>query len=122
MKLQSFNSSQIIKQIKSKTKSVSSHSSSSALFKADWRMIQWLMKSVVKEVIDLKAHKLNNMMKKLTTDVVLLKAKNEDLQWTVCIKWSCKWCEKSLFDDLKVNSKTKRMFFSFNKIQMIHDH
>ncbi len=38
------------------------------------------MKSVVKEVIDLKAHKLNNMMKKLTTDVVLLKAKNEDLQ------------------------------------------
>ncbi len=37
------------------------------------------MKSVVKEVIDLKAHKLNNTMKKLTTDVALLKAENVDL-------------------------------------------
>ncbi len=80
MKLQSFNSLQIIKQIKSKAKSVSSHSSSLALFKADWRMIQWLIKLVVEEVIDSKAHKLNNMMKKLTTDVALLKAENKDLQ------------------------------------------
>jgi len=38
------------------------------------------MKSVVEEVVDLKANKLNNMMKKLTTDVALLKAKNEDLR------------------------------------------
>jgi len=38
------------------------------------------MKSVVEEVIDLKAHKLNNMMKKLTTDVAFLKAENENLQ------------------------------------------
>jgi len=37
------------------------------------------MKSVVGKVIDLKARKLNNMMKKLTTDVALLKAENEDL-------------------------------------------
>ncbi len=38
------------------------------------------MKSVVEEVVDLKARKLNNTMKKLTTDVALLKAENEDLQ------------------------------------------
>ncbi len=80
------------------------------------------MKSVVEEVIDLKAHKLNNMMKKLTTDVAFLKAENENLQWTIRIEWSCKRREKSLFNNLKVNSETKRMFFSFNRIQMIHDH
>jgi len=37
------------------------------------------MKSVVEEVIDLKVCKLNNTMKKLTTDVALLKAENENL-------------------------------------------
>jgi len=63
-----------------KIKSVSSHFFSSALFKTDWRMIQQLIKSVIKKVIDLKVHKLNNMMKKLTTDVVLLKAENKNLQ------------------------------------------
>ncbi len=78
--LLSFNSSQIIKQIKSNARSVSSHSSSSALSEADWRKIQWLMKSVVEEAIDLQACKLNNTIEKLTTDVALLKAENEDLQ------------------------------------------
>ena len=34
---------------------------------------------VVKEVIDSKAYKLNNTMKKLTTNVTLLKAENKDL-------------------------------------------
>ena len=43
-------------------------------------MIQRLMKSIVEKVIDLKACKLNNTMKKLTTDVALLKAENEDLR------------------------------------------
>jgi len=38
------------------------------------------MKSVVEEAIDLQACKLNNMIEKLTTDVALLKAENEDLQ------------------------------------------
>jgi len=38
------------------------------------------MKLVVEEVINSKARKLNNTMKKLTTDVALLKAENEDLQ------------------------------------------
>ncbi len=38
------------------------------------------MKSVVEKVIDSKARKLNNTMKKLTTDVALLKAENEDLR------------------------------------------
>ncbi len=121
MKLQSFDSSQIIKQIKSKIKSVSSHSSSSALLEADWKTIQQLMKSVVEKVIDLKAHKLNNMMKKLTTDVALLKAENKDLWWTVHIERSCRWCEKFLFDDLEINSKTKKMFFSSNRIQATRD-
>jgi len=37
------------------------------------------MKSVVEEVIDSQARKLNNMIEKLTTDVVLLKAENKDL-------------------------------------------
>ena len=37
------------------------------------------MKSVVKEVINLKACKLNNTIKKLTTDMTLLKAENKDL-------------------------------------------
>ncbi len=80
------------------------------------------MKSVVEEVIGLKARKLNNTMKKLTTDVALLKAENEDLQWTVRIKRSCRWREKSLFDDLEINNETKKMFFSSNKIQTTHDH
>ncbi len=48
------------------------------------------MKSVVEEVIDSKVCKLNNMMKKLTTDVTLLKAENEDLQQTICIEKSCR--------------------------------
>jgi len=38
------------------------------------------MKSVVEKVIDLKACRLNNTMKKLTTNVALLKAENENLQ------------------------------------------
>jgi len=37
------------------------------------------MKSVVGKVIGSKARRLNNTMKKLTTDVALLKAENEDL-------------------------------------------
>ncbi len=80
------------------------------------------MKSDVKKVIDSKACRLNNTMKKLTIDVALLKAENEDLWWTVHIKRSCRWCDKSLFDDLKINNETKRVFFSFNKIQTTRDH
>jgi len=38
------------------------------------------MKLVVEEVIDSQAHKLNNTIEKLTTDVALLKAENENLQ------------------------------------------
>ncbi len=80
------------------------------------------MKSVVEKVIGSKARKLNNTMKKLTTDVALLKAENEDLRWTVCIERSCRRRDKSLFDDLEVNDEAKRMFFSSNKIQTTHDH
>ncbi len=80
------------------------------------------MKSVVEEVIDSKARKLNNTMKKLTTDVALLKAENKDLWWTVRIERSCRRREKSLFDDLKINDETKRVFFSSNKIQTTRDH
>jgi len=43
-------------------------------------MIRRLMKSVVEKVIGLKARRLNNAMKKLTTDVAFLKAENEDLR------------------------------------------
>ncbi len=118
----SFNSSYIIKQIKSNVRSDSSHSSSSALSEADWRMIQQLMKSVVRKVIDLKARRLNNTMKRLTTDVALLKAENKDLQQTVRIKRSCRRRDKSLFDDLEINDETKKMFFSSNKIQMTCNH
>ena len=74
------------------------------------------MKSVVEEVIDSKARKLNNTMKKLTTDVTLLKAENEDLWRTVRIERSRRRREKSLFDDLKINDEAKKMFFSLNKI------
>jgi len=38
------------------------------------------MKSVVEETIDSQARKLNNTIEKLTTDVALLKAENEDLR------------------------------------------
>jgi len=38
------------------------------------------MKLVVEEAIDSQAHKLNNMIEKLTTDVALLKAENKDFQ------------------------------------------
>ncbi len=80
------------------------------------------MKSVVEEAIDLQARKLNNTIEKLTTDVALLKAENEDLQWTVRIERSCRRREKSLFDDLEINDEAKRVFFSSNKIQMTRDH
>jgi len=74
------------------------------------------MKSVVEKVIDSKARKLNNTMKKLTTDVALLKAENENLRWTVRIKRSCRRRDKPLFDDLKINDEAKKVFFSSNKI------
>ncbi len=80
------------------------------------------MKSVVEEAIDLQACKLNNTIEKLTTDVALLKAENEDLQWTVRIERSCRRREKSLFDDLEINDEAKRVFFSSNKIQTTCDH
>ncbi len=47
------------------------------------------------------------MMKKLTTDVALLKAENKDLWWTVRIERNCRWREKSLFDNLKINDVSK---------------
>ncbi len=120
--LLSFNLSQVIKQIKSDARSVSSHSSSSALSEADWRKIQWLMKSVVEEAIGSQARKLNNTVEKLTTDVALLKAENENLRWTVRIERSRRRREKSLFDDLEINDEAKRVFFSSNKIQTTRDH
>ncbi len=80
------------------------------------------MKLVVEEVIDSQAHKLNNTIEKLTTDVALLKAENENLQWTIRIERSCRRREKSLFDDLEINNETKKMFFSSNKIQTTCDH
>ncbi len=64
----------------------------------------------------------NNTVEKLTTDVALLKAENEDLRRTVRIERSRRRREKSLFDDLEVNNEAKRVFFSFNKIQMTRDH
>jgi len=79
------------------------------------------MKSVVEEVIDPKARKLNNTMKKLTTDVALLKAENEDLRRTVRIERSRRRREKPLFDDLGVNDEAKGVFFSPNKIQAARD-
>ena len=79
------------------------------------------MKSVVEEVIDSKARKLNNTMKKLTTDVTLLKAENEDLRRTVRIERSRRRREKPLFDDLEVNGEAKGVFFSSNKIQTTRD-
>ena len=74
------------------------------------------MKSVVEEVIDSKARKLNDTMKKLTTDMTLLKAENKDLRRTVRIERSRRRREKSLFDDLEINNEAKKVFFSFNKI------
>jgi len=79
------------------------------------------MKSVVEEAIDSQARKLNNTIEKLTTDVALLKAENEDFRRTVRIERSRRRREKSLFDDLKINDEAKRMFFSSNKIQTTRD-
>ena len=79
------------------------------------------MKSVVKEVINSKARKLNNTMKKLTTDVTLLKAENEDLRRTVRIERSRRRRKKPLFNDLEVNDEAKGVFFSSNKIQTTRD-
>jgi len=79
------------------------------------------MKSVVEEAIDSQAHKLNNTVEKLTTDVALLKAENEDLRRTVRIERSCRRREKPLFDDLGVNDEAKGVFFSPNKIQATRD-
>jgi len=79
------------------------------------------MKSVVEEAIDSQARKLNNMIEKLTTDVALLKAENEDLRRTVRIERSRRRREKSLFDDLGVNDEAKEVFFSPNKIQTTRD-
>ncbi len=80
------------------------------------------MKSVVEEAIGSQARKLNNTVEKLTTDVALLKAENEDLRQTVRIERSRRRREKPLFDDLEVNDETKKMFFSSNKIQTTRDH
>ncbi len=79
------------------------------------------MKSVVEEVIGSEARKLNNTMEKLTTDVALLKAENEDLRRTVRIERSRRRREKSLFDDLEINGEAKGVFFSPNKIQAARD-
>ncbi len=79
------------------------------------------MKSVVGEVIGPKARRLNNTMKKLTTDVALLKAENEGLRRTVRIERSRRRRDKPLFDDLEVNGEAKGMFFSSNKIQAARD-
>jgi len=79
------------------------------------------MKSVVEEVIGSEAHKLNNTMKKLTTDVALLKAENEGLRRTVRIERNRRRREKLLFDDLEVNGEAKGVFFSPNKIQAARD-
>ncbi len=79
------------------------------------------MKSVVEEAIGSQARKLNNTIEKLTTDVALLKAENEDLRRTVRIERSCRRREKPLFDDLEVNDEAKGVFFSPNKIQTARD-
>jgi len=79
------------------------------------------MKSVVGEAIDSQARKLNNTIEKLTTDVALLKAENEDLRQTVRIERSRRRREKPLFDDLGINGEAKGMFFSPNKIQATRD-
>jgi len=79
------------------------------------------MKSVVGEVIGPEARRLNNTMKKLTTDVALLKAENEGLRRTVRIERSRRRRDKPLFDDLEVNDEAKGMFFSSNKIQAARD-
>ncbi len=71
------------------------------------------MKSVVEEAIDSQARKLNNTIEKLTTDVALLKAENEDLRWTVRIERSCRRREKSLFDNLEINDEAKKMFIDY---------
>ena len=74
------------------------------------------MKSVVEEVIDSKTRKLNNTMKKLITDVTLLKTENEDFRQAVRIERNRRRREKLLFNDLEVNDEAKNMFFSSNKI------
>ena len=79
------------------------------------------MKSVVKKVINSKTRKLNNTMKKLTTDVTFLKAENKNLRRTVRIKRSRRRREKSLFNDLEINDEAKEVFFSPNKIQTTRD-
>lgn len=79
------------------------------------------MKSVVEKVIDSEARRLNNTMKKLTTDNALLKAENEDLRRIVRIERSRRRRDKPLFDDLGVNSEAKGVFFSPNKIQAARD-
>ncbi len=79
------------------------------------------MKLVIEKVIDSKARKLNNTMKKFTTDVALLKAENEDLRRTIRIERSRRRRDKPLFNDLEINDEIKRMFFSSNKIQTARD-
>ncbi len=80
------------------------------------------MKSVVEEAIGSQARKLNNTVEKLTTDVALLKAENENLRRIVRIERSRRRREKPLFDDLEINDEAKRVFFSSNKIQATRDH
>ena len=49
--------------------------------------------------------------------MTFLKTENEDLQQTVRIEKSRRRREKSLFNNLKINNKAKRVFFNSNKIQ-----
>ena len=53
--------------------------------------------------------------------MTLLKAENKNLWQIVRIERSCRRRAKSLFNDLKINNKVKKVFFSFNKIQTARD-
>ena len=115
--LQPFDPSRVLKQVKLDERSVSSHSSFSALSQADWRKVQQLIKLIIGKVIGPEARKLNNTIKKLATKNALLVSKNQGLRRAIRIKKDRRKRRKPLFNNLGVDCKEKGVFFSPKKNQ-----
>ena len=117
--LQPLNPATILDQIKpaERPPSASSTSGSSALSNADWRKVQKLVRDVVGEVLIPEARKIINTIDRLTTENIILSAKNADLRETIRLEKNKRRRGKPLFDDLGVDGETKAMFFSPSKIQ-----
>jgi hypothetical protein len=121
--LQPLNPARVLDQIRPALRPPSSGSTSgsSALADADWRKVRRLVKDAVGEALAPQGRKIINTIDRLTTENIILKAKNTDLRETLRLEKDKRRRGKPLFDDLGVDGETKAMFFSPSKIQRARD-